>query len=763
MAKRTSRTESSAVTLTFERLSRFDRPAEPCTVAVPFPSGVLAEASATAVYDGERALPTQARTTATWSDGTVKWLLVHFLADLPGNLGKTLTLTTEGGAPAAPAEPVTVETSDGLCTLRTDGLVVELARRGERGLFRRLELGPLVLGADEIAGPSVTDAAGGVFTAAPGRAGWEVVESGPVRAVVETQGRHARADGRRWLDYVARVYAFAGKPWIRLDYRIIHREEPEDLVLRGMGLTFSPQGSRPDSIRTALARSNYRSAVSRSDSGGELSFLIDADHLLFEANEQIPETLYGTFWADWTDPRRGGLCVTIHQAQQNYPKRLTVSGTGLSIELLPRGGGGLHLVQGMAKTHRLFLHLHGPDLTPEAVNVRSLQFQMPDRATVPPEVWHQARVTEDAFTEPQVPRVERYLVDLADKRTRAYGILHWGDCPDVNYTQQGRGRGELVWTNNEYDLPHAALLMYARTGERRMLDYLLVAAEHWMDVDVCHHSSDPLRLGGQIVHSARHATGAVTPSHEWVEGLLDYWHQTGEHVARDVAVGIGENVLRHLERPHLRSPAGASARETGWALRTLVALHLETHEERWLAPAEFIVDQFGAWAQRYGAWLAPYTDHTLVRVPFMIAVAVNSLMRYWRVRPGKRVGEMIVTAVRDLLENCLMADGRFYYKELPSLRQRSAGVLVLEALAHAYEVSGDVSFLSAGIPTFELVVNSSPATGGVVGRKYVEGDAVVWSVGRGSKTSPTGGSKSFAAGLLPVMAFYRAAIEAGLL
>jgi hypothetical protein len=116
---------------------------------------------------------------------------------------------------------------------------------------------------------------------------------------------------------------------------------------------------------------------------------------------------------------------------------------------------------------------------------------------------------------------------------------------------------------------------------------------------------------------------------------------------------------------------------------------------------------------------------------------------------------MLVTAMRDLVDNCLMADGRFYYKELPSLRHRSAGALVLEALAHAHEVSADVSFLTAGMPTFERVVNSSSTTGGAVGRKHVEGDAVLWSLGRGSK--------SFAANFLPVLAFYRAARRVGML
>ena len=47
------------------------------------------------------------------------------------------------------------------------------------------------------------------------------------------------------------------------------------------------------------------------------------------------------------------------------------------------------------------------------------------------------------------------------------------------------------------------------------------------------------------------------------KGLLDYYHQMGERFAYEAALGIGENGLRHLDRPALRRPAGSAARETG--------------------------------------------------------------------------------------------------------------------------------------------------------------------------------------------------------
>ena len=248
--------------------------------------------------------------------------------------------------------------------------------------------------------------------------------------------------------------------------------------------------------------------------------------------------------------------------------------------------------------------------------------------------------------------------------------------------------------------------MYARTAERRMLDYMLVTAEHWMDVDVCHFNDDPLRFQAQITHSANHVSGEVEASHEWVEGLFDYYHQTGDKFSYDTAIGIGENILRQLARPRYQKKGGINARETGWALRALVALYIETNDEKWLEPAETIVGHFTAWKEEYGAWLAPYTDHTAIRVPFMIAIAVGSLMRYYRIRPQEEIKDLILDAVKDLIENCKLENGLFFYKELPSLRRLGNNTIILEALAIAYELTKDTSYLLAGKETFQKALSA---------------------------------------------------------
>jgi hypothetical protein len=389
----------------------------------------------------------------------------------------------------------------------------------------------------------------------------------------------------------------------------------------------------------------------------------------------------------------------------------------------------LMILRGVEKTHTVFFHLHNGCEAIEELDCRSLQMQMPDRPIPEKDAYNKAQVLEPVFMDAVAPRIETFLRSKADATGRAYGMLCWGDAVDSGYTNQGRGNGSAVWINNEYDYTHANMLMFARTGERRYQDKLFVSARHWMDVDICHCSDDPLRIGAQIEHSAKHATGTVAPSHEWGEGLLDYYHLTGEKRAFDSAVGIGENILRILETPKFQEAGETSARETGWALRSLTALYTETGDEKWLEKCDWIVGQFVEWKNEYGAWLALYTSHTAVRVPFMISVAVGSLMRYYRVRPRPLIKELILAAMDDLLENARLPDGLFYYKELPSLRHPSINTLIPEALAYARELSGDKQYLEAGLTSFRAVLNSS---GGEGGRKVILEDAVV-TLGRGNK------------------------------
>ncbi len=826
--------------LYFPKLYRYDRAREHCSVAVPFAAGKLRSADGVKVFQDEKQMPVQTKVTSRYRDGSIRYLFVRFLADLPGNQKAVLRLKTgaeeEADPAAGAAECIPYE---GLTMERLEhGFVVNGGLRfcvsdGAASLFDWLEDGNARYEADQFDGPFLEDGDGGRYTIRLGK--WRAAEEGPLAAVLRCMGECV---GPRPVTFEVKLTAYAEKPWVEIAYRIINstdqplalselkfsvlahrggadsilldkiedaktdsrssgeraasvfmkeecppdadggnaekrideafKERTAETVEQGTGkqatageifrtkgtLELSEIESRIKGVRTCAANSNYKTDFLIGSNAAPVEKTVDAEYLLKENNEHMAEVLYGTFFADRTG-ESGGVCATIFQAQQNYPKAVRADNAGVHIFLVPKGGTQVIMQSGMSREQRFLLHFHGPECGLLELDDRSLIYQMPDRPSIPPEVFRDAGVMPDIFVDREKRKddVEIALIGRCDSHARCYGMLNWGDAPDPGYTAQGRGGGKLVWTNNEYDYPHACALFYARTGERRFLDYMLTAASHWMDVDVCHYSDDPLLLGGQWEHCRSHTLDStIVCSHEWVEGLLDYYHFSGDERALKTAVGIGENVLRLLDTPMYQRNGEVGARETGWALRTLTALYVETGEDRWLPKCERIVEQFRQWKETYGGWLAAYTDNTMIRTGFMIAVAIGSLMRYYRVSPKDEIRTMILDAVDDLVENCLMDNGLFHYKELPSLNRLGNNTLILEALTYAWELTGDSRYLRYGLPTFRSAVEGTKRSAG--GSKSVVDDALI-NAGDGTKT--------FAQSFLPLSLFYKAAADCGLL
>lgn len=731
--------------LFFEKLANFDRQQEPCSIAIPFPKGELHHIHDLTITDGIDSVPTQGSVTGYWPDGSIKWGLIYFLADIPANQSKTYYYTLKKQEKTLQENPFQI-LDKGETLLVDNGLIqLELNHIQGKSPFHKIQMKDFMIKENEIQGPYIKNQEDQWVAILDGP--WEIIEAGPVITRLQSKGKHHNQKDDQWMDYILNIELYAGKPWFKTDYKIINKEEQEFQILKSIEFNLHPKATDSTKIKTMLGHSNYRTSFQEGTGEEQISYMIDADHLLAEANEHMPEVFYGTFFADWTDEAKGGICATLFQAHQNFPKAFEVDGKRLSIQILPHKSEGLTFYQGMAKTHTFFLHLHDSTVDKTTLNQRSLHLQMPDRPILDSSVYERSNIYNAIFTDQKIDFVERGLINMADRRGKAYGILHWGDAPDSGYTEQGRGGGGLVWTNNEYDFPHAMMQMYARTGERRMLDYLLVAARHWMDIDVCHYSPDPLRQDAQITHSANHVSGEVEISHEWVQGLLDYYHQTGDTFAYDTAIRTGKNILRWLDEPRYHKKGEINARETGWALRSLVALYKETNDPSWLEKADFIVGHFEEWKELYGEWLAPYTDHSVIRVPFMIAIAVGSLMRYYKIKPEEKIKNMVIDAVDDMVEHCILENGLFYYKELPSLRRLGNNTLVLEALVYAYELTGDKKYLEAGIPTFESYFER---VSGLSQNKKKVGDAI-WVTGQGPK--------GFAQSFYPIVSFYVTAVK----
>ncbi|MGN0481143.1 MAG: hypothetical protein ACI4EV_06190, partial [Lachnospiraceae bacterium] len=586
-----------AIELKFEKIYRYPRVAEPCFIGIPVKEGLLTDLSGVTVKDGDTKLPVQAKVTSRHKDGSVRFAFVRFLADLPGNAGKTLYCNLNDSAVydiSNMDKAVVVQEKAGGYVVDNGEVRFELANNSS-SIFSWLEACGKRYESNQFVGPVLKDGNDNTYSVNVGD--WYISEKGSLCTVFRAVG--SNSSGGKNVDFDLTLTIYAGKPWFELGYRIINTTDGElkikSLVFnilrdencaatyhivpmdneeeldstgcgdkptdnscndgpvfhtRGIGeLDAIEEKARPEGVRTCVAHSNYKTDFYIGRDGSTVNSVIDEKFILKEANEHFAEVFYGTFFADCTDSH-GGVCATVFQAQQNYPKAVVANDNGIAVMLVPEDAGNVVMQMGMSRQQKLLLHFHEAGEKLLELDNRSLIYQMPDRPIISPEYHKSTGVYMDVFPDVINEDFEINLIGKADGHSRCYGMLNFGDTPDPGYTMQGRGNGQQVWLNNEYDYPHACALMFVRTGIRRFLDYNIAAVSHWMDVDVCHYHTNPLYIGGQWEHTNGHCkNGTMVCSHEWVEGLLDYYHLTGDERGLETAVGIGDNVLKILDTP----------------------------------------------------------------------------------------------------------------------------------------------------------------------------------------------------------------------
>ncbi|HUT20811.1 MAG TPA: hypothetical protein VM366_16770, partial [Anaerolineae bacterium] len=226
-------------TLCFEKISRYDRGAEPVSVSVPLARGRLADPAQLTIGDAPgHSYPLQRHVLSRWDDGSIKWLHVHWQPDLPGNADKTMELRVGAGDQEPdPAHRVTVNATDGGLRVDTGPLSFTVARRGY------LPIGEVVLDGQAMWGSAPFSgfrlALDGVqVSTAEAAVELEVEEAGPLRAVISVCGRHRMPDGSEYLGLRGRITAYGGKPYIEVEHQFVHDEETEAHALLSSELRF---------------------------------------------------------------------------------------------------------------------------------------------------------------------------------------------------------------------------------------------------------------------------------------------------------------------------------------------------------------------------------------------------------------------------------------------------------------------------------------------------------------------------------------------
>ncbi len=577
---------------------------EPVSVGVPLPRGMAGDEQEWILTDdGGREVVCQAKALARWGDGSVKWLLVSFLADVGAESAAKYSLRPDGGTKAGRREGILEVNSDGRRAMVDTG-----AAR-----FEMFCGGSRILASVEKGGSQWLRAPGSrIFLTDAGGRGHEaridnlaVEESGPVRAVVRLRGSFGRRSGVRLS---GRLSFFAGSGLVEVELTIHNPArarhpgnywdlgDPGAVMIGEYGVELFCGGANEitwtEGPREPLKTSDGpRLQIYQDSSGGEN--WQSRNHV--DAEDRIPLRFrgyrvreHGAEGTSESSGRRaspavclagGGLsvgCAPIEFWQQ-FPTAVEVDGDVLRVGLLPRQAEGpFELQGGEQNTRRIWFDFDSDAIANAKKSCRRLVqtheplvaccdadwaarsgavAYLPDTSVEPrkecKEILGQALGGSNGFF------AKREVID-------EFGWRNFGDIWADHEQQYYNGPKPVIsHYNNQYDVLHGLLVQFLRTGERRWWELADPLARHIMDVDVYHAEQDKAAYsGGLFWHTAHyHDAGTCTHrttsramidtampiegggpanEHNYASGLMLYYHLGGDRRARETAIRLAQ-------------------------------------------------------------------------------------------------------------------------------------------------------------------------------------------------------------------------------
>lgn len=551
----------------------------PLTVGVPFPQGKLRDVSQFTLVEGEAPIPTQTRALSRWPDGSVRWLLLDWQSDFSPRQVRHFHAGTARHATAA-RHPLTV-------TNREDGVAVDtgvlqfIVPKNHFAIVDQVRIG----GGTAVIGPvsSFFDL-GDHRIPAEAPLSVTILEPGPLRARIEIRGHYRVA-----FEYVVRIDAFAGQPFVRILHSFEQHSAEAYTFARQIAIDVPVRLDPP--ITYAAGRENAAAIDGTLPNLGVSVLQADNDTLQVNGQRQPGHA------AGWVDLRNAsaGVALASRFFWQEYPQSFHLQATSLTYNLWPAEAAPAKIGMGAAKTHELVLQFHG-QTAPTAVAMRALV------DPVLPRVDAQWIVSTGALRNSIAPNVEtnlflnelmaayrRYEKSVANEqwddsgavrcpdpsherpRRGFFGMFNWGDWNYRGYHDSTKGCD--AWGNLEYDLTQVLALAYAATAEPIYHERMVAAARHFMDVDRIHYQHEhPNWVGMNHPKNPLHFTfelGGVDLGHTWTEGLLSYYYFTGDERALQAATGIADYLVRRLRTGHLRG----NPRQFGWPQIALIAAY----------------------------------------------------------------------------------------------------------------------------------------------------------------------------------------------
>jgi hypothetical protein len=520
----------------------------PVSSGIPFPQGALDSKAHVRLIDGKGNLvPAHFSEIARWPDGSVKSLLVDFVA-----AAGTTAYRIEYGAgvtatPPPSAPTLTVDESDPADIIVTNGHLRMTVNKQSFTIFDQVWLDQNADGdfSDDdrlLAGPGDIVAVGNYGSATPqtfrsSRATasdgyWLSVEdSGAYKAVLLAKGKlkgdAANADGDiTFTAFEVRLHFWAGSDVVRMVYTLVD-PKPRDMKDKVARAAYPSRLQRVLDIRELDLCLPLAMTAPTYSFGGESAVLTgtasDEVYLLQDATRKLTGKIETTFdysgvgkgskaagWFDLSQAAGPGISAGVRHFWQQFPKELRYAPNSreMAVSLQParskrpvpweasannQDNTLFSLYPGVAKTFETFFYFHTGSATQahaEAVGKAAQQ---------PPLLFDSPWFCASGAFGPLIPDDSRQ----SDYDRIVAGTWLWKDRQGFSdgpgYRVYGnRDFGDYLHTIDEnipmfgnlhYEDPRGDLLQFLRSGDRKWLENALAGARHHMDWDVMHVNS----------------------------------------------------------------------------------------------------------------------------------------------------------------------------------------------------------------------------------------------------------------------------------
>ena len=424
------------------------RHSAPVRSGVPFPQGVLGSSRTMRLLDSSGSeIALQTRTLGRWRDGTVKWALVDFQADVPVSSEAKYTLEYGSAVSRGMYEkPLRVSEDESGVTVDTGRLRIRWDR-SEFGPFSEITRGGegYIDGSDIV----VTGTDGQEHRSSNAEADLlEIEESGPLHCIVRVEGSHVSEDGAQLLRSVFRVHAYAGAGYVQVDHTFVNDN---------LETSFTDIGSMYMKIRTAGGAAEANEIIQTHDDRSVVNGQVGDKRLQGHVRAGDVEMEMEDFW-------------------QQYPKSLRTSAEGIEIGLCPPIGQEDYRVGG-EEEYKLYFYLkdgvyrfrEGMSKTHTVYVGEGLEKGAPSLAAQASEEWNCASGAFGEITSgvnggslDYEERIEQLFAEYRGSHdsNREYGMLNFGDWAFDNYKD---------WGNSEYDTGYVFFTQWARSGDNALL------------------------------------------------------------------------------------------------------------------------------------------------------------------------------------------------------------------------------------------------------------------------------------------------------